>query len=106
MLYVLVGVEPFLALGLAYIFIGGFTKPIKVLLDATRKLKGGNLDHRIVGLHDEFGELQDSINEMAGELTGHMKNWVRAKSVTACSLRVPEMQFLSLMRKSLVEVAS
>ena len=72
-LYVLVGVEPFLALGLAYIFIGGFTKPIRVLLDATRKLKGGNLDHRIVGLRDEFGELADSINEMAGELTGHMK---------------------------------
>jgi PAS domain S-box-containing protein len=72
-LYVLVGAEPFLALGLAYIFLGGFTKPIKVLLDATRKLKGGNLDHRIAGLHDEFGELADSINEMAGELTGHMK---------------------------------
>jgi two-component system cell cycle sensor histidine kinase/response regulator CckA len=71
-LYALVGVEPFLALGLAYIFLGGFTKPIKVLLDATRKLKGGNLDYRITGLHDEFGELADSINEMAGELTGHM----------------------------------
>ncbi len=72
-LYVLVGLEPFLALGLAYIFIGGFTKPIRVLLDATRKLKGGNLDHRVEGLRDEFGELADSINEMAGELTGHMK---------------------------------
>ena len=71
-LYVLVGLEPFLALGLAYLFIGGFTKPIKVLLDATRKLKGGNLDHRIEGLRDEFGELADSINEMAGELTKHI----------------------------------
>jgi PAS domain S-box-containing protein len=72
-LYSLVGIEPFLALGLAYIFIGGFTKPIGVLLDATRKLKGGNLDHRVEGLHDEFGELADSINEMSGELTAHIK---------------------------------
>jgi PAS domain S-box-containing protein len=72
-LYVLVGVGPVLALGLAYIFIGGFTKPIKVLLDATRKLKGGNLDHRIEGLRNEFGELADSFNEMAGELTEYVK---------------------------------
>lgn len=72
-LYVLVGIGPFLALGLAYIFIGGFTKPIGVLLDATRNLKAGNFDYRIKGLRDEFGELAASINEMAGELTVHMK---------------------------------
>jgi PAS domain S-box-containing protein len=72
-LYALVGIEPFLALGLAYIFVGGFTKPIRILVDATRKLKGGNLDHRIEGLHNEFGELADSINEMSGELTAHIK---------------------------------
>ncbi len=78
-LYVLVGLEPFLALGLAYIFIGGFTKPIRALLDATRTLKSGNLDHRIVGLRDEFGELADSFNEMAGELTEHMRKTMESE---------------------------
>ncbi|MGO9952178.1 MAG: PAS domain S-box protein [Dissulfurispiraceae bacterium] len=72
-LYGLVGLGPFLALGLSYVFIGGFTKPIRVLLDATRRLKGGDLDHRIEGLKDEFGELASSFNEMARELTGNMK---------------------------------
>ena len=72
-LYALGAVEPLLALVLAYIFIRGFTRPINVLLDATRKLKGGNLDHRVTGLRDEFGELANSINEMAGSLTAQIK---------------------------------
>ncbi|HTZ18016.1 MAG TPA: PAS domain S-box protein [Dissulfurispiraceae bacterium] len=72
-LYILVAVEPLLSLALAYIFISGFTKPIRSLLDATRLLKGGNLDHRIEGLRNEFGELADSFNDMAGELKANMK---------------------------------
>jgi PAS domain S-box-containing protein len=72
-LYVLVAVEPVLALVLAYVFIRGFTRPIKALLNGTRKLKSGSLDHRIGALPDEFGELANSINEMAGSLTGHIK---------------------------------
>jgi PAS domain S-box-containing protein len=72
-LYVLVAVGPLLALVLAYVFISGFTRPIRVLVEGTRKLKGGSLEHRIVGLPDEFGELATSMNEMAGSLTGHIR---------------------------------
>ena len=72
-LYVLATLSPVLGLFLAFIFIKGFTRPIRALLDATRKLKAGNLDHRIEALKDEFGELADSFNEMAGALTSHMK---------------------------------
>jgi two-component system sensor histidine kinase AtoS len=38
------------------------------LINATRRLKGGELDHRIRGLQDDFGELGGSINEMAHSL--------------------------------------
>ncbi len=72
-LYTLAALSPMLAFCLAFIFIKGFTRPIRALLDATRKLKGGNLDYRIEPLKDEFGELADSFNEMAGALTTHMK---------------------------------
>jgi two-component system, NtrC family, sensor histidine kinase AtoS len=67
-LFILVGLGPLFATGLAFIFIRGFTKPVNVLLDATRKIKAGNLDFRVRGLLDEFGELGGSFNEMAAGL--------------------------------------
>jgi len=67
-LFILVAVGPLLATGLAFVFIRGFTKPVNTLLDATRKLKTGDLDFRIVALRDEFGELAGSFNEMAVSL--------------------------------------
>jgi two-component system sensor histidine kinase AtoS len=68
LLFVLVGIGPLLATGLAFVFIKGFTKPVDTLLVAIRKLKGGNLDHRIAGLSDEFGEVAAAFNDMAGSL--------------------------------------
>jgi two-component system sensor histidine kinase AtoS len=68
LLFVLVAVGPLLATGLALVFIKGFTKPVDSLLDAIRKLKGGNLDYRISGLTDEFGEVAAAFNDMAGSL--------------------------------------
>ena len=67
-LYVLVAIVPFLAGGLGFVFIRGFTRPVHILLDATRKVKGGDLAHRVERLSDEFGEVADSFNEMAGSL--------------------------------------
>jgi two-component system, NtrC family, sensor histidine kinase AtoS len=67
-LFMLVGLGPLLATGLAFVFIRGFTKPVNVLLDATRAVKAGNLDFRVRGLADEFGELAGSFNEMAASL--------------------------------------
>ncbi len=49
------------------------TKPIGTLLMATKRLKSGDLEHRIVGLHDEFGELALAFDDMAGSLRVHMQ---------------------------------
>ncbi len=68
LLFVLVGIGPLLASGLALVFIEGFTKPVDTMLVAIRKLKGGNLDYRIMGLTDEFGEVASAFNDMAGSL--------------------------------------
>lgn len=67
-LYVLIGVGPLISAVLAITFTRGISKPISELLDATRKLKEGNLNYNIQPLKDEFGELALSFNEMAGSL--------------------------------------
>jgi two-component system sensor histidine kinase AtoS len=56
---------PALGLVIALFFIRNFTGSVETLLDATRKLKTGDLEYKIEGLEDEFGELGESINEMA-----------------------------------------
>jgi two-component system sensor histidine kinase AtoS len=56
---------PALGLVVALFFIRDFTGSVGTLLNATRKLKTGDLEHKIEGLQDEFGELGESINEMA-----------------------------------------
>lgn len=67
-IYILLSAVPLLAGVLGFIFIRGFTNPVTVLLQATRKLKTGDLDYRIKGLTDEFGEVATSFNEMSGAL--------------------------------------
>jgi signal transduction histidine kinase len=68
MLYLLVVVVPIAAIGLSVLFIQGFTRPVQKLLAATRHLKKGDLNYRIDGLRDEFGEVAASFNEMAKAL--------------------------------------
>ncbi len=75
-LFVLVGITPIFAAGIGFIFIRGITGPVKKLLIATRKIEGGDLDYRLEGLEDEFGELAGSFNEMASrveEYTNRLK---------------------------------
>lgn len=48
------------------------TKPIRTLVGAARKLKGGSLDHRITGLKDEFAELAVAFNDMAASLKDNL----------------------------------
>ncbi len=71
-LTVLIALGPLLSIVLAVTLIRGFTQPIHVLLDATKRLKAGNLDHRIAGLKDEFGELAIAFDDMAGALRENM----------------------------------
>ncbi len=42
-----------------------FAKPIQTLLDATKQLKAGDLDHRVAGLKHEFADLAIAFNDMA-----------------------------------------
>lgn len=72
-LYVLLAIVPLLALGLATAFIRGFTTPVNRLLEATRSLKSGNLDHKVEGLKEEFGELASSFNDMADSIKEQMR---------------------------------
>jgi two-component system sensor histidine kinase AtoS len=65
LLTLLVIAGPALGLVIALFFIREITGSVEALLNATRKLKTGDLDYKIEGLRDEFGELGDSINEMA-----------------------------------------
>lgn len=67
-LFILVILTPLFVGGLGYLFIREITKPIEALLKATRKLKGGDLDYKIEGLKDEFGEVAGSFNEMSVSL--------------------------------------
>ena len=81
LLYILVALGPLVSALLGYSFISGLTRPVKILLESTRKLKGGDLDHRIAGLSDEFGEVAASFNEMAGSLKEQMQKMQRTEQM-------------------------
>jgi len=72
-LYALLALGPLLSLGLATVFIRGFTNPVNRLLEATRRLKSGDLDHKVEGLKGEFGELASSFNEMSDAIREQMR---------------------------------
>ena len=81
LLFIMISVGPILAIGLAVVFLKGFTKPVAVLLHATRKIKGGDLNFRIQGLRDEFGEVAGSFNDMAASLNEQMQNMQRTEQM-------------------------
>jgi two-component system sensor histidine kinase AtoS len=73
MLICLISLGPVLGIGLAFILIRNFTKPINALMTAANQVKTGNLDSRIEGLTDEFAEVAIAFNDMAGSLREHMR---------------------------------
>ena len=81
LLYGIVGLGPMLSVLMGYVFISGLTRPVHVLLESTRKLKAGDLDHRVQGLRDEFGELAVSFNEMADSLKEQMRKMQRTEQM-------------------------
>jgi len=72
-LYILVALTPFVAAGMGYIVIREITKPIKIILEATRKVKGGDLEYKIGGLRDEYAEVATSFNEMSTALQQNIR---------------------------------
>jgi PAS domain S-box-containing protein len=71
-LYAMVVITPFIAAGLFSVLIREFTQPVQVLLAATRRLKSGDLNYRVEGLKDEFGEVATSFNEMLEALNENL----------------------------------
>ncbi len=80
-LYGLVSLGPLVSALFGFVFISGLTRPVKVLVESTRKLKGGELDHRVPRLKDEFGELADAFNEMSLSLKEQMQKMQRAEQM-------------------------
>jgi len=84
MLFSMVTIAPFFVVGFAILLIRGLTRPVNSLLDATRRLKAGDLDYRIQGLRDEFGEVANSFNEMADSLKKQMQEMQRTEQLRVC----------------------
>jgi signal transduction histidine kinase len=84
LLFLLVTIGPFFAVGLAFFLIHGLTKPLTSLLEATRRLKTGDLDHRIKTLQGEFGEVAASFNDMAASLKKQMQELQRTEQLRVC----------------------
>lgn len=78
-LFIFIG--PIIAIGLGTMFWRSIAHPVSTLLLATSKLKSGELDHRIEGLKDEFGEVASSFNEMAGSLKEQMEKMQRTEQL-------------------------
>jgi len=70
-LYLILVAVPIAVLCLSVAFFRGFTKPVDVLVTATRQLKAGELNYQIEGLQDEYGEVAAAFNEMALSLKEH-----------------------------------
>jgi len=79
--YTLLITAPVVALGFSLLFLRWFTRPVSVLVNATRHLRSGDLSYRIDGLHDEFVEVADSFNKMAVSLKEHYDRMQWAEQV-------------------------
>ena len=82
LIFILIALGAIVAIGMAIVFIKGLARPLSVLLQATRKLKSGDLSFRVQGVTDEFGEMAASFNEMAAALQEQMHNMQRAHQMT------------------------
>ncbi len=72
-LYILVVLAPFFTIGLGFVIVRKVAQPVKALSEATARIKSGDLDYRIEGLADEFGEVAASFNEMSDSLKHHIR---------------------------------
>jgi signal transduction histidine kinase len=83
-LYIVLALGPVFAALMSLTLIKAITEPLNTILDATRRLKAGDLDHRVISLKDEFGEVADSFNEMAGSLKQQLENMQRTEQLRVC----------------------
>lgn len=82
LIFIIIALGPVFAVVLAIVFMRGLTVPLTALLQATRKLKGGDLSFRVQDLKDEFGEMAAAFNEMAAALNEQLHKMRRAEQLT------------------------
>jgi signal transduction histidine kinase len=80
-LYLLVAIGPLLSTWLGFAFISSLTSPVKTLVLATKKIESGDLDHRVVGLQDEFGQVANGLNDMAASLKEQIQKMQRVEQM-------------------------
>jgi signal transduction histidine kinase len=83
------------ALALALTLSGRLKRPLDRLVQGTRALQAGDLDHRIaLGSRDEFDRVAQHFNEMAAELQQHRReaDAARRRLEEAVELRTGELQ--------------
>ncbi len=78
-LFVLLAAGPISSVALGFLLIKGLSQPLESLLAATRRIKAGDLDHRVTGLKEEFAELGAAFNEMSASIKEHMTTRERAE---------------------------
>lgn len=81
--YLLMGAIPVLSGIFVFILIKSLTDPMSTLVGSTRRLKAGDLDYRIEGLRDEFGELAGAFNEMTASLKEKIEQMRRTEEKLA-----------------------
>jgi signal transduction histidine kinase len=81
MFYLVLIIVPCLILILSVYFFRRFTRPVDILVTATRHLKAGDMDFRVEGLRDEYGEVASSFNEMASSLKQHYQKMQWAEQI-------------------------
>lgn len=80
-LYALLGIGPLLAAGMVFAYLRELGGSVKALREATEKLKGGDLDHRVACVRDDFLGLAAGFNEMAGALQERMRTIRRTEQM-------------------------
>ncbi len=80
-LLLLLAAGPLVSIGLGFVFVRGITRPLGILLHSTGKLSAGDLDHRVVTLSDEFGQLGEAFNNMASSLKEHIAERQRSEQM-------------------------
>lgn len=80
-IYTILITAPVVALGFSLVFLRWFTRPVSILVHATRQLRSGDLSYRVEGLHDEYVEVADAFNQMAVSLKEHCDRMQWAEQV-------------------------
>ncbi len=84
-LFTLLILGPILSTIISLYLIRNFTHPLNVMLDAIRRLKGGDMSFRIQEpLKDEFGEMATAFNEMTHTIREQMGKMQRTEQMAVC----------------------